>query len=119
MKNKAFTIRFNCEVEAERKLLDMLEKDSKNYRSSADCIKSRLIDYYDNHQGNDSFEEIIKQSHEELISQMYDICLKIISAVGSITVNATATVGTKESILPEATDSFPDGLSDVLDNFVS
>lgn len=120
MKNKAYTVRFNYEVEAERKLLDMLESDSKSsYRSTSECIKSRLSEYYDNNKKSDRFEELIKESQKELLEQMYDICLKIISAVGGKAINSIATADVKESVLPESTDEFPDALSEILNIFVS
>ena len=53
------------------------------------------------------------------MENMYDICLKIISSVGGLNIKTDEVKRIEESILPDASDKFPDGLSDVLDFLVS
>lgn len=118
MKNAAFTIRFNNEIEADRNLLYMLKSDSKGYRSTSECIKSKLIEYYSN--GDDELEEILLRTQNALMEKMYDTCLKIIGSVGGIRVsNITDMEQDEGTILPKASDEFPDELNDVLEFLAS
>ena len=114
MKSKAYTVRLNLDVAAENKLYNILKADSKNYRSEAECIKTRLTDYYSNK--NDGLEDIILRTQKELLEKMYDTCLKIIGSVSGIRVNYDTSVkNTEGTTLPKTSDKFPDGLNDVLD----
>ena len=117
MKSKAYTVRLNLDVAAENNLYNLLKDDSKNYRSEAECIKSRLIEYYSNE--NEDIEDILLRTQQALMENMYDICLKIISSVGGLNIKTDEVKRIEESILPDASDKFPDGLSDVLDFLVS
>ena len=114
MKTKSYSVRLNLEVASERNLYDLLKADSKNYRSEAECIKTRLTDYYSNK--NDGLEDIILRTQKELLEKMYDTCLKIIGSVSGIRVNYDTSVkNTEGTALPKTSDKFPDGLNDVLD----
>lgn len=118
MKSKAYTVRLNLDVAAENNLYNLLKADSKNYRSEAECIKSKLIEYYNN--GDDGLEEILLRTQNALIEKMYDTCLKIIGSVGGIRVsNITDIEQDEETILPKASDEFPDELNDVLEFLAS
>lgn len=117
MKTKAYTVRLNLNVEAERKLYDLLENDSKNYKSASEHIKVMVMEHYN--RSNTNVEDIIKQSQKEILDQIYDVCLRIIGAVGGVTVNTTCITETKENVLPKTTDVFPENLEDVLDILVS
>ena len=109
MKTKAYTVRLNLEVEKELELYNHIEITSKNYKSASEYIKTVLIDQHSKEES--SIEEVIRQSQKEMIDQIYDVCLKIISAIGGVSTNTTVIAERKENELPEATEEFPDDLS--------